>query len=295
MDVSVLIVNYNTREMTSECIDSIIEHTHGISYEIILVDNGSTDGSKEFFENDSRVKYVYSNVNLGFGRANNLGFKYSCGKYILLLNSDTLLIDNSIKYMSDFLENHPTASVVGCQLIDRAGNNVTSYSYLYPSIKWELNCLLSERIEKWYMKQGSKRLLTSDHDEVAYISGADMMIRRDVIDRLGLFDERFFMYFEDTELSYRYHLNGCKSYFLPSTRIIHLANASCKASATRERMFLEGRKIYYSLTQPRWKTSIANFIYLSNSILRSIVFCFNKTRFDANRIKVAEFLKIYFR
>lgn len=85
MDVSIVIINYNTRQMTSECIDSIIAHTIGIEYEIILVDNASSDGSKEFFEEDQRVTYIYSDINKGFGGGNNLGAKKARGKYLLLL------------------------------------------------------------------------------------------------------------------------------------------------------------------------------------------------------------------
>lgn len=84
MDVSVIIINYNTMQMTSECIDSIIANTYDVNYEIILVDNASTDGSKEFFENDKRVKYIYSDRNNGFGAGNNLGVKNACGKYVFL-------------------------------------------------------------------------------------------------------------------------------------------------------------------------------------------------------------------
>ena len=89
MDVSIIIVNYNTCQMTKECIDSVFERTFGLDFEIILVDNGSTDGSKSQFEKDSRITYVYSEFNLGFGCANNLGYKFAKGDYVFLLNSDT--------------------------------------------------------------------------------------------------------------------------------------------------------------------------------------------------------------
>ena len=104
LDVSIIIINYNTCKMTCECIDSIVEKTHGISYEIILVDNASTDGSKEFFEKDERIAYIYSERNGGFGYGNNLGMKVAKGKYFFLLNSDTLLVNNAVKEFFDYAE-----------------------------------------------------------------------------------------------------------------------------------------------------------------------------------------------
>lgn len=113
MDVSVIIVNYNTKEMTQNCIDSIFQNTKDIEFEVILVDNASTDGSKEFFEQDNRIKYIYSKENLGFGRANNLGYKEASGKYLFLLNSDTLLLNNAIDLFYKLAEKE-TNKNIGC-------------------------------------------------------------------------------------------------------------------------------------------------------------------------------------
>ena len=101
MDVSIIIVNYNTRQLTSNCIESIFKYTNGVSFEVILVDNASTDGSIDFFTNDERIIFISSKENLGFGRANNLGYKVAKGRYIFLLNSDTLLLNNAIKIFCD--------------------------------------------------------------------------------------------------------------------------------------------------------------------------------------------------
>ena len=96
MDVSIIIVNYNTKDLTKKCIESVIKYTTNILYEIILVDNASMDGSKELFEKDIRIKYIYNSTKDGFGKANNLGLKYSSGKYVFLLNSDTILMNNAV-------------------------------------------------------------------------------------------------------------------------------------------------------------------------------------------------------
>ena len=102
MDVSVIIVNYNTLGLTSDCIESIIAQTSTVEYEIILVDNASTDGSKEVFAQDKRIKYIYSDRNLGFGRANNLGIREAKGRYLFFLNSDTILLNNAVKLFFDY-------------------------------------------------------------------------------------------------------------------------------------------------------------------------------------------------
>lgn len=107
MDVSVIIVNYNTLGLTSDCIESIIAQTSTVEYEIILVDNASTDGSKEVFAQDKRIKYIYSDQNLGFGRANNLGIREAKGRYLFFLNSDTILLNNAVKLFFDFCEKNP--------------------------------------------------------------------------------------------------------------------------------------------------------------------------------------------
>lgn len=275
MDVSVIIVNYNTRQMTSECIDSLFEKTFGIDFEIILVDNGSTDGSKEYFEKDKKIKYIYSNENLGFGRANNLGFKYSSGKYIFLLNSDTLLINNAIKILKDFLETNSHASIVGGQLYNIEYIPVHSYSMLFPSVKWELDIFLNGSITTWLLKKNQKTLKERGYMQVAYITGADMMIRRSDIDMFGFFNPQFFMYFEETELTMRFSKNGRYAYFYPEAKIIHLENASFKIKAAREKMFFESREKLYRLYKPIFECEILNAIYYVTCISRIILF-FNK-------------------
>lgn len=129
MDVSVIIVNYNTLGLTSDCIESIIAQTSTVEYEIILVDNASTDGSKEVFAQDKRIKYIYSDQNLGFGRANNLGIREAKGRYLFFLNSDTILLNNAVKLFFDFCEKNPDRKIgaVGAVLKDQNQKNIHSY------------------------------------------------------------------------------------------------------------------------------------------------------------------------
>lgn len=214
--------------MTKECIESVIEKTCEVDYEIILVDNASSDGSKEYFERDNRIKYVYSEENLGFGRANNLGYQYSAGKYIFLLNSDTLLINNAVYEFWQYMEKSADdIGCLGCQLVNASFQPIHSAGE-FPGLKQFANrilCFTFWEVCKCF-KKGEKPIL---HDrDVDYITGADLFIRRSVIDQCGMFDSDFFMYFEETEMQHRYAKAGYKRRIIIEPQIIHLVGASYK-------------------------------------------------------------------
>lgn len=159
MNVSIIIVNYNTREITQNCIESIFQHTKGIDFEVILVDNASTDGSIELFEKDTRLKFIESGKNIGFGKANNLGYTYSKGKYIFLLNSDTILLNNAVKEFFEIHEKMPiNVACLGCVL--KAADGVTgNNSYgTFPSINKTLLGILNLYFR--YVPQGKRQQRT---------------------------------------------------------------------------------------------------------------------------------------
>lgn len=224
MDVSIIIINYNTCQMTCECINSIIEKTQGLQYEIILVDNASTDGSKEFFEKDERIKYIYSEKNGGFGYGNNLGMKVAKGKYFFLLNSDTLLINNAIKKFYDYAEKANQNRIYGCYLEHKDGSYSTSFFY-FPvfSIKDFIN-------RKIHPQDYTP---TYQETNVEVISGTDMFFNREIYEKTGGFDENIFLYGEEGEWQYRMLKNGYHGYLINSPRIIHLAGQSLKESPTK--------------------------------------------------------------
>ncbi|MET3019992.1 glycosyltransferase family 2 protein [Flavobacterium hydatis] len=263
MDVSIIIVNYNTQELTLQCLRSVYEKTAGISFEVIVVDNASSDDSvKQVRIEFPQVILIESPENLGFGRANNLGFEHSTGNYIFLLNSDTLLINNAIEILWRFLNQNLDIAIVGGQLFEEDGLTTThSYSFLFPSILMEIDVLLRWAISHRLEKKKLKNIKTDHFITVANVTGADMMLRRSDIEQYGFFDPSFFLYFEETELSYRYYRKGRKSVFFPEAKIIHLAGGSFSLAKARSKFYVEGRKNYYKITHSILYRKLADFIW----------------------------------
>lgn len=250
MDVSIIIVNYNTCRMTAECIDSVRQKTVGISYEIILVDNGSTDGSKEVFEKFEGIKYIYSDENLGFGRANNLGAKYASGEYLFLLNSDTLLINNAIKILYDYIRVHKRAGVVGGNLYGEDGSERISFERTFHGIYYTINKLSRGVLDRIRFGHDIKFNYSALPIKVAYISGADIMVRNDVFNNINGFDDHYFMYYEETDLCFRINKLGHEIISVPDAKIIHLEGGTVNnknVNVNKLSMIMTSRRMFMNL------------------------------------------------
>lgn len=247
MDVSIIIVNYNTKNLTANCIDSIFALTYEVSFEIILVDNASTDGSIDFFNKDQRIKFIKNSKNIGFGQANNKGLKFASGKYILFLNSDTLLINNAIKLLANFLDSNKDVGIVGGNLFDSDMHPTHSYRKIFPNAMWEINELfarLPERLcdKNWQFNHSSSPL------SVSYITGADLMIRKTIVEKIGAFESQFFMYYEDAELCYRVRKSGYKIISYPQAKIQHLVGKSLEMSDKKLELVYRGQNTFRRLS-----------------------------------------------
>ncbi len=235
MDVSVIIVNYNTCDLTRNCLTSIYDHTKDVDFEVIVSDNGSTDGSIAMIrQNFPQVHIIENNANIGFGAANNQGLRIAKGKYLFLLNSDTLLKNNAIKLFLNYMESSSKqVACCGCILQNINGKSIHSYGDFHTMA----NCL-----DEWVFA-GIIHLFNSNYQiakydnpkykhgntfQVQFITGADLFLRKSIADEYGLFDSDFFMYSEDMELQYRYHIHGFDSYIIEGPQIIHLAGSSSK-------------------------------------------------------------------
>lgn len=252
MDVSVVIVNYNTKELTRNCINSVLSKSSQIDLEIIIVDNASTDGSKDIFANDSRIVFVPLSDNLGFGRANNEGFKRATGKYVLCLNPDTLLLNNAIGILCDFMNRHPEVGVCGGNLYDADMNPTHSFRMALPSFLWEVDYHLGYFCSKLFWGKSLEFNFSGKPKSVGYVTGADMMIRKDVLDKTGGFSKHFFMYYEECELTYRIKNLGYKVFSVPEAKIQHLEGKSFPTSelTTKMKYQIYSRWMYRRLCSP---------------------------------------------
>ena len=250
MEVSIIIVNYNTQQLTCACIDSIIAKITGIDYEIILVDNASTDGSQEHFCRDERIKFIEAGRNLGFGKANNLGVNQANGDYLFFLNSDTLLLNNAIYEMWRYCEKHKEDNIggLGCILCD--GNNKRCHSYAKLN-SWK--DIVKSYFLAPYSKTKAKEIMAMDAEdeskdafEVGYVTGADLFVSRKVIDECGCFDPDFFMYSEESEMQWRFKKHGYKNMIIKSPKIMHLEGMSQakKKSPTMKKIIMTQSSLY---------------------------------------------------
>jgi GT2 family glycosyltransferase len=254
MDVSVIIVNYNTTILTSKCIESIYFHTNNtIRFEIIVVDNNSPDRSII----DLKLKYpliklILSEENKGFGYANNLAFKIASGHYYFLINPDAYLINDAISDFNTFMNDHKNSNIgiCGAELITQLNYETVSYGN-FPSILELISSIGFFKFYKAYFKKYIALGVVNFSQKIRnvdFISGADMFIRRSLIDKIGGFDEDFFLYFEEVELSYRAKLSGFKSYILPFIKICHIEGASQQTQTfnyKKYEYFSRSRNLFY--------------------------------------------------
>lgn len=268
MDVSVIMVNYNTREMTAAAIDSVFEKTTGVDFEVILVDNASNDGSREQFANDSRIKYFYLDENIGFGQANNYGVKNGAsGKYLFFLNTDTLLINNALKVLYTYLETHSNVGAAGGNLYAPDNKPATSFEKKFQGIGFTLDKLASPLFRRatsdmeGYFNYSDKPL------SVAYISGADLMMPHKLFLETGGFDKQFFMYFEETDLCFRIKKSGYKIMSIPEAKIVHFEGGSQKKNPDslirKVKMSAKSRSIFINNNHSRLYAKIDKLLYCS--------------------------------
>ena len=224
MDLSIIVVNYNSREKTLNCLKSIFESDlAGIDFEVILVDNNSKENIEtEVNDLYPQVKIIKSEKNLGMGGGNNLGIKEAAGKYVLILNPDTMPKPDAIRKMYNYLEANEKVGIAGPKL-------------LYPDGQLQYSCFrgwkfLTPLFRRTFLGRIAKKHLDNflmrdfDHNsarEVDWLMGSCLMIRESILDKIGFFDERFFMYFEDTDLCRRVRQAGQQVIYFPEAIVIH--------------------------------------------------------------------------
>lgn len=226
--LSVVVVNWNTRALLKVCLESVHEQTLTPA-ETWVVDNGSADHSPEMVATDfPEVRLIANDRNLGFAAANNQAIAQARGRYVLLLNSDTVVLDHALDRMVAFMENHPEAGAVGCKLMNVDRTLQPSAHNFYSTV----GSLVENKLVALFWKGRSQRtrfLSYWDHSstrQVDWVTGACLMVRKDVIETVGLLDERFFMYGEEVDWQMRMAKVGHRVYFLSDASIVHLGGAS---------------------------------------------------------------------
>ena len=240
-DLSIIIVNWNTKNLLANCIQSIKDTAKRISYEIFVVDNFSSDGSPLHVEsNFPYVTLIKNQENLGFGRANNQGYALSKGKYILFLNSDMAVNNNCLDEMYDFMEKNPAIGASSCKLVFPDGTLQHSCR-TFPTFKTIFLMLLGLRF--FFPRKKIFRdylMLDWDHSdirEVDQIMGSFMFLRRDVIEDVGGFDEQFWMYFEEVDLCLRIKASGWKIVHYPHVTSVHFLSKSSEQWSPLKRTY----------------------------------------------------------
>jgi len=250
MNVSIVIVSWNTKKILRNCLASIYTQTaESVEFEVIVVDNASNDDSVQMVEKEfPQVLLIQNPENRGFAAANNQGVRVSKGRYVLLLNPDTIVLDNAIAKVVSFADTSKDIAVVGCRVLN-IDHTLQPTCFMYPSI---LNMLLSScYLYKLFSKShffGRERMSWWDRNdvrEVDVVTGCFMLIRREAIEQVGLMDERFFMYGEETDWCYRFKKAGHKVVYMPFAEIIHLGGESTKQVATRMMLLNKGSKLLF--------------------------------------------------
>lgn len=273
MDVSIIIINYNTEKLVLDCIDSIYKETSNVIFEIIVVDNNSPNKSNILI-NDKRIKYIQSDTNLGFGRANNLGAEYAKGEYLFCLNPDTILVNNAIKILYNCIKNNPKIGICGGNLLSKEKKGIHSFCTISPGLWNELTLLFKLNFLNSQYNKSNKII------DVSYITGADLMIKKDIFEKVKGFDKDFFMYFEETYLCYLVRSLGYRIVNVPQSLIIHLEGKSFTLNKHREKLFYSSRKIYLLKRYNRLYYYLCNIIHLLMCSIRMILSINNKDRFS---------------
>lgn len=237
MKLSIVIVNYNTYDLTKQTINSVIQKKHPFEYEILLVDNASSDGSIEMLQEEfdavisKGILQVFVNKsNLGFAKANNIGMKKAKGEYILLLNSDTVVTENCLEKCINYIEQDSGIGALGCKVVLADGSLDHACKRGFPTPKASLYYLL-KLYKKDPIKYGQYDALHLHEDEIGEVDclmGAFMLMPKAVLENTGLLDEDFFMYGEDIDLCYRIKEAGYKILYYPKAQIIHYKGGSSK-------------------------------------------------------------------
>ena len=249
MDISIIIVNWNTRDLLKSCLESVLETIHDISYEIIVVDNASQDGSVAMLqEKYPEIRLIQNEQNRGFGAANNQAMRIMTGRYALLLNSDAVLTENAVRELFTFMEAHSDAAMACGQLLSADGSKQNSVASFPNLLTLLMNISLLEYL--FPKRYPSKRYNHDKPIEVDSCIGACLLVRKKAIDDVGMLDERYFFFFEETDWAYQMRNAGWKVFHVPTAFIYHFQGQSIGRDIQSRIEFYRSRYQFFR----KWKS-----------------------------------------
>ncbi len=283
-DFSIIIVNWKVRALLEKCLDSIYKNSQDINLEIIVVDNDSRDGTSEMMMMQyPDAKMIALAHNSGFAKANNLAINQAKGKYLFILNPDTEVLPDFFSITKQYLDNHPDVSIMGPKILNpdktlqlsiRKFPNLLSQVFIMLKLR---NILVDSKLLANYL------LFDFDYDkeqDVEQIMGAAMVIRRETFDKIGLFDERFFVWFEEIDLCKRTHQAGFRIRYFPGAQIIHHGGSSFNKSKVfyKQLIFDSSLIKYFFKHKPIWQLLVILLIVPINLFLTLlyVIFLYNK-------------------
>lgn len=268
MDVSVIIVNYNTSQLTQQAICSLYDCVDEGQYEVIVVDSCSTEDltSLKSFCEEKEIRLILLDENVGFGSANNVGARHAIGRNLFFMNPDIILQNNVLKILSDHLDTHPNVAACGGNLLTKDLRPSHSYSLYHPSILQEVDFICGRIISKLAHPKDANYNPTDEPRQVAYVCGADLMVKRQIFEEMEGFNPEYFLYYEESDLQRRMEDAGYEMHSVPQARAIHLDGQSFRFTEERETHAFNGRNIYFRMHHS------AVYHYASNLINKSALF-----------------------
>jgi len=271
MDLSIIIVNWNSAGYVRQCLASLYKNTENLKFEIIVVDNASYDGCREMLKKEfPDVRYVQNEKNSGFSQANNLGCQVASGKNVLFLNPDTEIIGNALAVMHAHLNSWRDAGAIGCKLLNSDLTLQTSCIQAFPSILAQaLDADILRRLFPRFQLWGMRPLFAPPGTpaEVEVVSGACLMVKRDILEKAGFFSTEYFMYAEDVDLCYKIKQKGFKVYYTDAATVVHHGGKSTqKKPDTFESIILQRESTTKFLKKTRGK-SYAKLYKISMAIV----------------------------
>lgn len=279
-DLSIIIVNWNVKDLLRECLKSIYNTASGISFEIFVVDNASADGSIEMVKEEfPQVELIANKENLGFSKANNQAVKISNGKYILFLNPDTVVHPKAIEMMVNFLNANKNCGAVGPMIINGQGKIDPTGARNFPTVLFVFFNVM--HLDKFFSKSKlfGRHLMTwwdhKDSRSISCLSGACMLVRREILEEVNFFDEKLPMFFEDLDLCQKIKKKGWNLYYLSTAKITHFQGSCSKKVIHRqtiERMTWKGHDLFFQKYYGRLHLWLHHIVLLYGALLNMIGF-----------------------